>query len=133
MSGVYEAIQQDMLSTGYAWASKTLAAYLVGASYTPNFVTDTTVASLPGGSLLAGPANLTTLTASGGVASAALLDFGSITTTAAVEGVLIVDHTSVTGSLAPLVLYLDQGVGFGQIVGGVDCKIVWDTRGIWSP
>jgi hypothetical protein len=126
--------QAAQLNSGQqAWTSRTLAAYLVGGSYTPDFATDTTVASLPVGSLLAGPTNLTTLTAAGGIAGAAVLDFGSITTTAAVEGVLIVDHTSVTGTLAPLVLYLNQGVGFGQIVEGVDCKIIWDTRGIWSP
>jgi hypothetical protein len=132
-----------LLTGGLTWSTARVFATLVGASYVPNFETDTTVGNVPSGALLSSSVQLTDLVASGGYAAAApTLSFGTISTDAPIAAILLTYLSiSAPGSgpiRAPqetdkLLLLLDEGVGFGATPINTLTTISWNTAGIWRP
>jgi hypothetical protein len=139
LSIVFNALRPRFLTTGFAWASMTappalLTAQLMSTAFVPD-PTLATRAGVPMGQALTGTVQLTGLTVDDiGVAHAVNIDFGVLTTVVPVGGILIWLQTqaeTLAGDV-PL-LWLDQGAGFGNIVNNIDCQVIWDTRGIFSP
>lgn len=131
MSGVYAISKQALVTGAFNWTTGSFALMLVGPGYTPNFETDTTLASIPAGSqLLGAPLALAGETAANGYCQATNASWPSLTTTAALMGLAILQNVAGTYNL---VAYIDQGTGFGQIATAIPANIVWDSRGIFRP
>lgn len=131
MSGIYATTQDAMLSGSFNWTSGTFALMLVGAGYTPNYATDTTLANVPNGSQLLGtPLALAGETVTSGFCQATNPSWTALTTSGPIEGVAILHNISGTWYL---VCYIDQGEGFGQTAQGQPANIIFDTRGIFQP
>lgn len=134
MSSLYQSAQNQMLNGTFNWAGGNYAIMLVSAAYTPNFATDTTLGNIPGGAqLLASPLALSSLAVSGGYAQAGNPSWTSLTTSAAVAAVVVVQIVPGPQSSYPLVAYINQGVGFGQAANAVPANVIFDTHGIFQP
>jgi hypothetical protein len=134
MSSLYAGARQLLLTAGLTWTTARIAATLVGAAYTPNFETDTTIANLPAGSVLSPSVLLTGLTASGGYAGAAQVNFGALTTTAPIAAILLTLQPGQSQEATDkLLAYINEGVGFGQKPTNFPTSIVWDQLGVFRP
>lgn len=130
MSGIYSAFTQSLFTGGAGWTTGSFAVMLVGPGYTPNYGSDTTLANIPSGSqLLPTPVALSGEAVSGGFCKAANVIWTSLTTSAPVDGIAILQNVS---GAYNLVAYIDQGSGFGQTDSGQPAAIVWDSRGIFG-
>lgn len=133
MSSLYQSAQNQMLEGTFNWTVGTYSIMLVSSAYTPNFATDTTLSNIPSGAqLLAAPLNLSSLTVSGGYAQAANPSWTSLTTSAAVAAVVVLQNVGSPGSFL-LIAYINQGTGFGQAATAAPANVIFDTRGIFQP
>lgn len=134
MSGVYATTSSALASGTFNWTSGTYSLMLVGSGYTPNYVTDTTLANIPGGSqLLTTPLNLSGEAVVAGFCKATNPTWASLTTASAVQGVAILQNNAGAQSTWALVCYIDQGTGFGQKATAIPANIIFDARGIFQP
>ena len=135
MSGIYAATSQELLTGAFNWASGAFAAMLVGPGYTPDYTNHAALSDVPSGArLLASPIALSGEAVVGGFCTAANISWVSLATSAAIEGLLIVQNTGTTDApVWKLVCYIDQGDGFGQQATGGAVTVVFDARGIFRP
>lgn len=134
MSGIYAITKQAMATGTFDWSSGTFKIMLVGPGYTPNYEADATLADIPGGSkLLVNALALTGLTATNGFCMAASVHWDSLTTTAPVLGIALVEANGGAESTWQLVCYVDEGDGFGNQPSSQVVNLVFDTRGILRP
>ena len=135
MSSLYASARQTLLTAGLTWTTARVFATLIGAAYVPNFETDTTVGNIPATAILAPSVALEGLTAEGGYAgSAPTLPFGTITTASAIEAILLtLQPGAAQAHTDPLLLLLNEGVGFGAAATNTPVIISWNVAGIWRP
>lgn len=134
MSALYQQAQQ-LLATGQLnWAAGAWDIMLVGGGYTPNFITDTTLAVVPGAAQLTGVVALSGLSVANGICKAANPIWANLLTTAKVTAALIMAHNATLESSA-LIAYIDSGIGFGISPNHEDTTLVWDANfgGIFAP
>lgn len=134
MSGIFAVTKQAMATGAFNWTSSTFKLMLVGPGYTPDYENDTTMANIPGGSqLLVSAVALTGLTAAGGFCAAASVHWSSLTTSAPVLGIAIVQTNGGAQSTWQLVCYIDDGDGFGNQPTAQAADLVFSTQGIFRP
>lgn len=115
MSLVYTNFLQDLWGGVYNASSDTYAVAIVSSNYTP-VASDhylSTVSAISGAIL--GKVNLTGVTVTGGILMAANPTVSAVT---GVPQAIIIYRNTTVDSTSGLMLYIDQGLGFGVNVNG---------------
>ncbi len=134
MSGLYATTQEAMVTGTFTWAGGSFELMLVGTGYTPDYATDVLLTDIPSGSqLLTAPVPLADPTVVSGACGASGYSWPHLSTTEPIMGVAIVRAPVAPATVPTLVLYIDQGEGFGQPGNGLAASITWDARGIFAP
>ena len=133
MNGLYASARQKLLTAELVWTAAPVFVLLVSADYVPNFETDATMANVPAGAVLTPPVALAGLTAIGGYAGAASVSFGALTTAKAIAAILLKLQPAAAVSTDPLLMYLNQGAGFGAKPVNTQTLIAWNNSGVWRP
>lgn len=126
-NAVYDKAREAFLGADIDWLADNIKIYLV-RGYTPNtathdFLDDVTGA---GGTLVATSANLSSKTATAGVADAADVTYTTVASGAACAHLVIAKDTG-TASTSPLIAVIDTATGLPITPNGGDITIQFDS------
>lgn len=123
-NALYTKGKQAILSD-LDWTAATLKAVLLSSGYTPDLATDAFLADIPGGAIIATSGALTGASATGGVADADDVTFGSVSGADADFAVIYEDTGS--GATSRLLACIDTATGLPVTPNGGDITVAWDN------
>lgn len=127
-NALYDTGRNAFLTAGINWTSDNIKAILIDTTkYTKNLATDQFLSTISGitGAIIATSPNLTSTSASAGVANAASVTFTSVT--GAASGALVIYKDTGTGSTSQLIAYIDTATGLPVTPNGGNITVTWDT------
>lgn len=128
----YDGFIEAVLKGEVAWVSDNIRAVLVKSSYTPNKASHNWLSDIPSGDVLATSGNLTSRSATGGVARALDATFASVSGAVnSGRAIVLYKHTGTAGT-SRLIAYIDTAPGLPVSPVGSDVRVVWPSTGIFS-
>lgn len=130
-NALYDKGREGFLDGSFDWISGSIKAVLVDtASYSVNLATDQFISSIPSGERVATSANLTSKTATAGVADAADITLSAVTGDQS-EAIVIYNDTGVD-TTSRLIAYIDTATGLPVTPNGGDITISFNASGIFK-
>lgn len=124
-NGLYDAGRNAFLTGDIDWVNDTIATYLLDSDYTPDLVNDDFLDDVDAGALVDSQ-NLSSKTASAGIADAADNTHNSVSNGTDITQILIYKNTG-TPSTSNLIGLIDTASGLPVTPNGGDITIVWDS------
>lgn len=109
-NSLYDHGRNLFATGGIDWASATLKAVLVTASYVPNLATDQFLNVISGGDIISSAVALTGLSCNAGVCSASPIVFSGVASGAVAQFLVIYVDTG-SSSTSPLIALINVGIG----------------------
>jgi hypothetical protein len=128
-NALYATGRNAFLSAAINWTTDNIKCILVNTSlYTKNLATDQFLTTISGitGAIIATSANLTSTSASAGIANAATVTFATVASGPA-AGALVLYRDTGTGSTSQLIAYIDTATGLPVTPNGGSITVTWDT------
>jgi hypothetical protein len=126
---LYDTGRNAFLTAAINWPSDNVKAILIDTTkYTANTATDQFLSTISGisGAIIATSANLTTKTATAGVANADNVTFPAVPTGPAAGALVLYKDTGTAGT-SQLIARIDTATGLPVTPNGGDIQIAWDT------
>lgn len=125
-TALYDTGRAAFLTAGVNWTSDNIKVALVNtSSYTVNLATDQFLNIIPGGAIVATSGNLTSTTATAGVANAANLTYTAVS--GSTIGALVIYKDTGVSSTSQLIAYIDNATGLPVTPNGGNITVTWDT------
>lgn len=125
MNVLYDKGREGYLDGSLNWLTDDVRAILIDTTaYTPNFITDKFLVSIPGPARISTCPSFTSKTATAGVADADDVAFTAVAGPM-IEAVVIYKHTGVDAT-ARLIAFIDTATGLPFIPSGGNVAIQWD-------
>lgn len=126
MNALYDKGREKFLTGSIAWLTDDIKCCLVnGTSYVVNLGSHEFLSDIPGAAIVATSGNLSSKTATGGVADAADVNFTAVSGDQ-IDAIVIYKDTGVD-STSPLLLYCDSGSGLPFTPVGSDILLGWNN------
>ncbi|ATN93996.1 hypothetical protein J4U01_gp033 [Mycobacterium phage Kumao] len=126
MNGLYDKAREKFLTGDIDWIDDNIKAYLIDTDeYSVDLATDEFLDDIPEDAIVATSSNLTSKTATDGVADAENVVFSTVTG-AQSEAVVLAKDTGVA-STSPLIAYISNATGLPVTPNGGDITVVWDN------
>ncbi|ABE67651.1 hypothetical protein Wildcat_46 [Mycobacterium phage Wildcat] len=127
-NALYDKGREKFLTGDIDWLNDNIKAYLIDvADYTVDLANDEFLDDIPSGAIVATSINLTSKTATSGVADAENVVFTLVEGDQS-EAVVLAKDTGTAGT-SPLIAYIDNATGLPVTPNGGDITVVWDNGG----
>ncbi|MEU8317092.1 hypothetical protein AB0C33_01875 [Nonomuraea sp. NPDC048881] len=127
-NALYDKGREKFLTGALSWTSDNIKLYLV-RGYTANLATHEFLSDITGGgggTIVATSGNLTSKTATSGVADAADVTYSAVAAGAACQHLILVKDTG-TAATSPLIAAIDTASGLPVTPNGGDITVVFDS------
>lgn len=125
-NALYDKAKEALLSGAISWTGDNIKVVAVDTgTYSVSLSSNQYLSDIPSGARIATSGNLTSKTATSGVADAADIVFSAVTG-ASIEALVIYKDTG-TSSTSPLIAYIDTSTGLAVTPNGGNINVAWDN------